>query len=279
MRRRAGAAVVCLLQDEDVWLDALPPTLRSEAETELARRAADADRLIAITRTYADRISRRLALPANRVAVVPPVIQPPPGPPAPLPDRPPVLGYYARLIADRGLDDAAWRLLRHEPGLAALRLRLGAGAAASDRPHLRRLLRSFTAAERAGSIVETDHDHARRWEFYRAISVLSTPARVEDGGGLQSLEAMALGMPVVQPDRGAFGEIVRQTGGGLVYFPQTPEALAAALAPLLWEPERLRELGRIGRAAVAGMCDPNVVSASWLAEFEAAISTRRSDRA
>jgi glycosyltransferase involved in cell wall biosynthesis len=40
------------------------------------------------------------------------------------------------------------------------------------------------------------------------------------------LEAMASGVPVVQPRRGAFTEIVEKTGGGVLVEPDNPEALA-----------------------------------------------------
>ncbi len=40
------------------------------------------------------------------------------------------------------------------------------------------------------------------------------------------LEAMACGVPVVQPRRGAFTEIVERTGGGLLVQPDDAESLA-----------------------------------------------------
>jgi glycosyltransferase involved in cell wall biosynthesis len=40
------------------------------------------------------------------------------------------------------------------------------------------------------------------------------------------IEAMANGVPVVQPRRGAFIEIVEKTGGGLLVEPDNPDSLA-----------------------------------------------------
>ena len=42
------------------------------------------------------------------------------------------------------------------------------------------------------------------------------PATYAEPKGLSLLEAMANGVPVVQPRRGAFPEIVERTGGGLL---------------------------------------------------------------
>ena len=64
------------------------------------------------------------------------------------------------------------------------------------------------------------------------------------------LEAMASGVPVVQPDARGFTEVVNLTGGGLLYRPNEPAALADALARVLAQPETLRRLGRQGRQAV-----------------------------
>jgi glycosyltransferase involved in cell wall biosynthesis len=43
------------------------------------------------------------------------------------------------------------------------------------------------------------------------------------------LEAMAAGVPVVQPRRGAFTEVVEKTGGGLLVTPDDEDALADGL--------------------------------------------------
>ena len=64
------------------------------------------------------------------------------------------------------------------------------------------------------------------------------------------IEAMAAGVPVVQPREGAFPEIVDATGGGVLYEPNTAVALAEALETLLRDPVRVRTLGQAGQAAV-----------------------------
>ena len=56
-------------------------------------------------------------------------------------------------------------------------------------------------------------------------------------------------MPVVQPDVGAFPELVKSSGGGIIYRGDSAEALANALEPLLRDPGRARALGQAGRQA------------------------------
>ena len=57
------------------------------------------------------------------------------------------------------------------------------------------------------------------WRFCRSLDVLSVPATYDEPKGVFLLEAMASGVPVVQPRRGAFTEIVEKTGGGLLVAP------------------------------------------------------------
>jgi len=57
------------------------------------------------------------------------------------------------------------------------------------------------------------------------------------------LEAMASGVPVVQPRRGAFTEMVEKTGGGLLVQPDDPAAVADGLYSLWKQPELARALG------------------------------------
>jgi len=60
------------------------------------------------------------------------------------------------------------------------------------------------------------------------------------------LEAMASGVPVVQPRRGAFTEIVEQTGGGLLVAPDDAVALGDALYSLWSDRTHAERLGQRG---------------------------------
>jgi glycosyltransferase involved in cell wall biosynthesis len=66
--------------------------------------------------------------------------------------------------------------------------------------------------------------------------VLSVPTVYRESKGLFALEAWANGVPVVLPRHGAFPEMVEDTGGGLLFEPGSPSALAEALKQMIQNP-------------------------------------------
>ena len=65
--------------------------------------------------------------------------------------------------------------------------------------------------------------------------------------GLYVIEALASGLPVVQPRAASFPELIEATGGGVLYEPGDVKSLADTVEGLLLNPERLRALGEAGR--------------------------------
>jgi glycosyltransferase involved in cell wall biosynthesis len=87
--------------------------------------------------------------------------------------------------------------------------------------------------------------------------------------GMASLEALALGVPVVAVPTGGLEELVRDGEGALLVRPAPgaswPEALAAAAAPLLTAPERRSALGAAARRGMAALPPERFVAASTAA--------------
>ena len=95
-----------------------------------------------------------------------------------------------------------------------------------------------------------DFDYDTKLAFLRTLSVLSVPEKQPVAYGLYVLEALAAGVPVVQPASGVFPELLEMTGGGVLCEPNNAAALASAMEPLLLEPDYARQLGKQGREAV-----------------------------
>jgi glycosyltransferase involved in cell wall biosynthesis len=79
---------------------------------------------------------------------------------------------------------------------------------------------------------------------------MSVPVRKYDGYGLYLLEANLHGVPVVQPATGAFPEIIKRSGGGITYSPDTVSDLAASLLKVLQDAELRVKLGKEGKENV-----------------------------
>jgi glycosyltransferase involved in cell wall biosynthesis len=93
-------------------------------------------------------------------------------------------------------------------------------------------------------------DRAQKIAFLQSLDVMSVPATYEEPKGIFLLEAMATGVPVVQPRRGAFPEILQATGGGLLVDADDPDALAEGLRAVWRDPAQSAALGAAGAAGV-----------------------------
>jgi len=136
-------------------------------------------------------------------------------------------------------------------GFDDVKLILTGGSTGNDS----KLLRNIKKKLRKETLYEhvefyDDFEDEGRKAFFDNISVMSVPVREGEAFGLYLLEAMASGIPVVQPALGAFPEIVKVSGGGLVYEPNTPDKLAEALAEILDDKELLVTKSRNGYQGV-----------------------------
>ena len=94
-------------------------------------------------------------------------------------------------------------------------------------------------------------NHAEKLAFLSALDVFSVPAHYGEAFGLYLIEALAAGVPIVQPRTAAFPEIVEASGAGVLCEPDNPKALGEAIENLLLDPERVRTLGEVARTAAA----------------------------
>ncbi|MCU0723045.1 MAG: glycosyltransferase family 4 protein [Planctomycetes bacterium] len=277
VRRDARARVVCTLQDEEGWVDAMAEPGRSAVWEAMASQAAAVDLFTSVSRSYAERMGARLGLDPGRVRVVPPGIDPEGFEPASAPPEPPAAAYLSRLGPGLGLDLLAGAVvrLRRDPRLAGLRLRAAGGWLSSDVPFLDRVRESLRAGGALGAF-EASGPLARpdRARFLRAASVLSVPAPAGSAFGMFLLEAMAAGVPVVQPRSGAYPEVIEASGAGLLCEPGDAESLAKALERVLLDPGLARELGARGREAVRGPFHARRMAADMVRVYEEAMEVR-----
>lgn len=286
IRREMRIPVVCMLQGEEPYLDALPAGLREAAWALLAERAADVDAWIAPSRWAADRMRTRLGLDAARVRVVYDGINLD-GFQLRRADRPlpaggdashapaPVLGFFARMCAEKGLDTVveAFIALKRRGRVPRLKLHVGGSCGPADEPFVKQLRRRLAEAGYVGEVLFAPNlSRAEKLDFLSALTVFSVPALYGEAFGLYVLEALAAGVPVVQPRHGAFPEILALTGGGVLFDPAGPEPLADAVEGLLADPARARELGAAGQRAVFERFSAEAMARATLEVLEATIA-------
>jgi glycosyltransferase involved in cell wall biosynthesis len=256
IRAEVGAPVICSLQGEDYFLDCIPEPHRSTAWQVAAERAADVDLFVAPSQYYGKLMGDRLKVPPEGMKVVYNGINlagyeaaAPPGGKT----GPPVLGYFARMCREKGLDQlvGAFIRLKKRNGLGDLKLRVGGSCGPADQKIVDQLRETLAANQVLGDVEFCPNlSHAAKQDFLSSLTVFSVPAPHPEAFGLYLVEALAAGVPVVQPDHGGFSELVASTGGGRLFRARDEEALTDALEVLLRSPEQARALGEAGRAAV-----------------------------
>jgi glycosyltransferase involved in cell wall biosynthesis len=157
------------------------------------------------------------------------------------------------MCPEKGLDLLvdAYVLLRKRGRVKGLKLKVGGSCGPRDAVLVETLRRRLRSAGLEGEAEFCPNlGREEKLAFLRSLSVFSVPARCGEAFGLYVIEALAAGVPVVQPRRGAFPELIEATGGGVLCQPEDPESLAQALETLLLAPEHARALGERGRKAV-----------------------------
>lgn len=253
LRRELGAKIVCTLQGEDSFLDSLQERWRDRAWGLLSERAADADHFIAVSRYMQHVMQRRAAIPAEKISVIYNGIVLDGFAPADVPSDPPVIGFLAHMGQINGLDTLvnAFILLKQRGRIPRLKLRAAGSLTAHDEPFLT-CLKNHLRKTGFGDDAEfhANLDRGQKIAFLRGLTLFSVPATYGEAFGLYVIEALACGVPVVQPRHGAFPELLEATGGGILVEPNDPAALADGLEALLLDSARARKLGVRGRMAV-----------------------------
>lgn len=262
VRRDLSIPVVCSLQDEDTWVDAMPAAARQHIWDCMAERAGDVALFLSVSHAYAAKMRTALRLGPERIRVVSPGVDTASRQPVPPPAQP-VLGYFARLAKSLGINllVEAFIELCSRPGFEELRLVAAGGMTADDADNLaalRQRLDEAGLADRVQILEQFEPEKGR--EILPSFTVLCVPVPAGEAFGLFVIEALSYGVPVVEPNRGAFPEVLERTGGGVLWEVGSPASLADALAPVLRDPACRAELSAAGLAGVRRHFDLNTVA-------------------
>ncbi|MEX0982622.1 MAG: glycosyltransferase family 4 protein [Bacteroidales bacterium] len=245
--------VVCSLQDEDQWVDVMKPSSQEKVWNLMAERAEHVSSFIAVSDYYAAEMKRLLHIPEKKLSTVHIGVYPGDYEFAAPSEKRRSIGYVSRMCYELGLDILvdAFILLKKDREFDDVELHITGGSTGDDRKFIKSQKSKIHKHGLSGKVkFHGDFEEKGLREFFREVSVLSVPVRKGEAFGIYLLESMASGIPIVQPALGAFPEIVRRSGGGVTYEPNTPEALALELKKLLSDPHKMNELAARGREGV-----------------------------
>ncbi|MCS7009888.1 MAG: glycosyltransferase family 4 protein [Anaerolineales bacterium] len=272
-KQALNVPVTCGLHGEDIFLEGLPKPYQEQALAIIRERAAEVDCFLAISKYYGEMYTRWVGLDPKKVKVVYPGIAlndyrdltPDPSP------HPPTIGYLARFVPEKGLHllvDAFIDL--HRSGdFPNLRLVAGGYFSRAYQPYvdgIRQTIRKH-GLENQVKLLGT-LERPEKLNLLRQIDVFSVPAPYREPKGISILEALAAGVPVVQPNHGAYPEWVQETGGGLLHRPNDRADLAEKLALLLRDTALRQQLGKQGRQATFEKFSAERMAASAINVFQ-----------
>ncbi|HEX8283453.1 MAG TPA: glycosyltransferase family 4 protein [Pyrinomonadaceae bacterium] len=234
LREALGRPVCCTLQGEDLFLEGLPEPYRSDSLRLIRENVPHVERFLAVSEYYEEFMPGYLGIPREKMRLVPLGINL-----QGYERRAPreeggafTVGYFARVAPEKGLHLLADAYVKMRERLKAGEARLEVAGYLGDE-HKGYLAGVERRMREAGLGAEFNYrgalDREGKIEFLRGLDVLSVPATYDEPKGIFLLEAMACGVPVVQPRRGAFTEVVERTRGGLLVEPDDAKALAEGL--------------------------------------------------
>jgi glycosyltransferase involved in cell wall biosynthesis len=251
LKERLGVKVLCFFQGEDTFIDSLPEPFREGVWGELKGRLPDADGLAAPSRFYGELMKERLELPDLVVETMPNGVDLEGYGPT---DRSgvPKIGYLARMMKAKGLEVLvdAFIVLRNDLGYRDAKLHIAGTATKENEPFVWEMQDKLDKAGLSGEVEwHSNISRHEKEEFLGGLTLFSVPVLYPEAFGLYVAEALASGVPVVQPDAAAFPEFIEATGGGVLVTPEDPKALAEKWKELLEHPEELQAMGERGRRA------------------------------
>ncbi|MDD2305651.1 MAG: glycosyltransferase family 4 protein [Prolixibacteraceae bacterium] len=276
IKERMNVAVVCSLQDEDVWVDAMEDHFRKEVWDLMSERGKDVDVFIPVSNYFAAEIHKRMVIPGNKIQTVYLGVDVADYSPRPITEKEPMIGYLSRMCEENGLAVLvdAYLILRENPEYSAVQLKITGGKTGDDLHFIKEQKQKISKAGLENDVFWAEEfEGEERQKFFDSVRLISVPVLNGEAFGLYQLEAIASGIPMIQPALGAFPEVINLSGGGVIYGDNKPELLAEALGELIFDDIRLQELSAAGILGVKTHFDIHAQAKKMVAVYESALKS------
>jgi len=275
LKRELNRPICCTLQGEDLFLDGLQEPYREQALNLIRSHTKDVDLFLPISEFYAEFMPGYLGIPAEKMRVVPIGINLKDFETAtPAAKNGFTVGFLGRVAPEKGLHVVAeaYKLFREQTNGKTARLEAAGWMAPESKPYLDEIKQRFAAWGLASEFrYRGVLDRDQKIEFLSQLDVMSVPATYDEPKGVSLLEAMACGVPLVQPRRGAFTEIVEKTSGGLLVEPDNEQSLAHGLLEIFQNRPLAEQLSRAGARGVRQHYSATRMADCALAAYESVI--------
>ena len=238
-KNKIKCKLVCTLQDEHTWLDVMKEPYRTTGWEILKNSVGEVDLFFPVSSYYKNFMDEILEIPAGKSKIVFNGIEHQKYSSVVPSSNPPVIGYLSRIHKGFGLEKLTdiYIDLKNEPGFENIQLRITGGSSSVDRKFIKQIKRKLKSYIKSGDVqFYKQFDIKHRLKFFTGMTLLSVPMEQPEAFGIYLLEAMASGVPVVQPDIGAFSEIV-DFESGCVYDSEIKKSLYNAIKKIIIKPD------------------------------------------
>lgn len=236
LKSRFAGKIFCMLQGDDIFLDALSKRWRPRVMEQMQRNCQAFDGFVTHSQYYRDYMSDYLDLPAGRFAQIPLTVE---SVPAESADASAVsrqrydLGYFARICPEKGIHNFLAAAERVLPKFPDSHVGIAGYLPGQHQKWFHRLLKKAQAAA-PGRVHWLSSPDSREDKFaiIRRFCHLCVPTDYREPKGLYVLEAALCGVPSILPRHGAFPELIDSLGVGTLYDTASAAAPHEQLEPL-----------------------------------------------
>jgi glycosyltransferase involved in cell wall biosynthesis len=257
IKREFDVPILVTLQGDDVFLDSLIEPFHNNCINRIKELVPLVDGFVVQSKFFKRYMSEYFGIPLEKIHVTPLGLETKDFESFLNFQRQPTevrtIGYMARLAVEKGLHHLvdAFIELRSRPDTGHFRLKIAGWLSKENEAYVSKQWEKLEAAglandyEYLGAI-----DREEKLDLFKSIDVLTVPTEFLEPKGLYALEALASGVPVVLPDHGSFPELVKPSGGGLLYPPGNLSKLVDCWIDILGDDQRRIELGENGKRYV-----------------------------
>ena len=259
LKKMSAAPILVTLQGDDVFLDSLDESFKSKCMTQIRKIAKWVDGFVVHSHFFRDYMSEYFEIDREKIFVTPLGID--------VADYEVFatnsdsqekretrnIGYLAKLAPQKGLHHLveAFIDLKKQPHNNDVKLKIAGWLGPENRDYAET---QFNLMNEAGLQQDFEYlgvvNRKEKLTMLRTIDLLSVPTEFLEPKGLYVLEALAAGVPVVEPNHACFPELIAQTQGGLLFEYGDKAQFVAQLQKLLDAPQMRSELGQAGQRFV-----------------------------